>query len=135
MSHQLAHPASSSRPRNIVRDARTVAAMVRIYCADVHGGLNGHLCDSCAALLDYADVRLSHCPFGPEKTTCRECVIHCYRPAERAAMKNVMRHAGPRMLWRHPWLAIRHGWLDRKGAPPWPPYARRMTASMQGSGQ
>lgn len=132
MSHQLAHPASSSRPRNIVRDARTVAAMVRIFCADVHGSSNGRLCDACAALLDYADTRLSRCPFGPEKTTCRECVIHCYRPAERTAMKDVMRHAGPRMIWRHPRLAIRHLWLERKAPPPWPPSGRRVMASTQG---
>jgi hypothetical protein len=125
---QVADLAASSHPRNIVRDAKTVAAMVRIYCADVHGGLNSRLCDECAALLDYADVRLSRCPFGPEKTTCRECVIHCYRPAERSAMKKVMRHAGPRMLWRHPRLAIRHLWLERKGPPPWPPHARRIAA-------
>ena len=135
MSVQLRDPAASFRPPNIVRDSRTIAAMVRIYCRDFHGLRGGVLCDACAALLDYADLRLSRCPFGPEKTTCRECVIHCYRPAERAAMKDVMRHAGPRMLWRHPCLAIRHLWLDRKGAPPWPPYARRMTVAAQRSGQ
>jgi hypothetical protein len=26
-------------------------------------------------------------------------------------MKTVMRYAGPRMLWRHPILSLRH-WLD-----------------------
>ena len=31
-------------------------------------------------------------------------------------MKVVMRYAGPRMLWRHPVLAIRHLWLDQQGA-------------------
>jgi Nitrous oxide-stimulated promoter len=107
-------------PPNIVLDERTVAGMVHIYCEQRHGSPRGTLCPSCGDLLAYARVRLAKCPFGPDKTTCRECPIHCYRPAQRAAMKTVMRDAGPRMLWRHPLLAIRHLWLDRKGPPPWP---------------
>jgi Nitrous oxide-stimulated promoter len=107
-------------PRNLVLDALTVQAMVRIYCEDRHGS-NGLLCQDCAELVDYADYRLARCPFGAEKTTCRECPIHCYRPEPRAAMKAVMHHAGPRMLLRHPWLAVRHLLLERKGPPPRPP--------------
>ena len=114
-----------SLPPNIVKDAKTVAAMVRIYCRDKHGSARGALCPACADLLDYADERLEKCPFGDEKTTCRDCPIHCYRPAERTAMKDVMRYAGPRMLWQHPLLAIRHLWMERKGAPPWPPPKKR----------
>jgi hypothetical protein len=132
MSAKLAALIASHQPRNIVRDARTVAAMVRIFCHDVHGSRSGQLCEPCQRLQVYADERLARCPFGPEKTTCRECRIHCYRPAERSAMKDVMRFAGPRMLGRHPWLAIRHLWLERKGPPPWPPYARRAAALTQG---
>lgn len=129
MAVRLADLPTFRAPRNIVLDARTVAAMVRIFCRDVHGRPAGHLCKPCAALLEYAEQRLARCPFGPEKTTCRECPIHCYRPAQRSVMKDVMRYAGPRMLWRHPWLAVRHLWLDRKGPPPWPPYASRRRAA------
>lgn len=111
----------SDLPGNLVLDSRTVAAMVRIYCRATHGLPRGSLCDACDALVCYADARLATCPFGREKTTCRECPVHCYRAAERTAMKDVMHYAGPRMLWRHPVLAIRHLWLERKGAPPWPP--------------
>lgn len=114
-------------PANIRRDARTVAAMVRIYCAGKHGR-RATLCAPCEALLCYADDRLTKCPFGEEKTTCRDCPIHCYRPVERTAMKDVMRYAGPRMLWRHPLLAIRHLWIERLGPPPWPPLAKRRAA-------
>lgn len=135
MSAQLAALTASRQPRNIVRDARTVAAMVRIFCHDVHQSASGPLCEACEALLDYATQRLSRCPFGPEKTTCRECAIHCYRPPERTAMKAVMRYAGPRMAWRHPWLAVRHLWIERQGPPPWPPYARRVISSTGGRGQ
>jgi YbgA-like uncharacterized protein len=129
MAGRFTRLTSPSRPRNIVLDEKTVAAMVRTYCRDVHRPSSGQLCDACAALLEYAYQRLAGCPFGPEKTTCRECPIHCYRPAQRSAMKDVMRHAGPRMLWRHPWLALRHLWIDRKGPPRWPPYTSRRHAA------
>jgi hypothetical protein len=126
-----------SLPRNIELDRRTVSAMVHIYCHDHHATRGRVLCDGCAALMDYAAVRLAKCPFGEEKTTCRECPIHCYRAEERATMKDVMHYAGPRMLWRHPLLAIRHLLLERKGPPPWPPRARRRgqtTSSASASG-
>ena len=42
---------------------------------------------ACAELTGYAELRLSKCPFGAAKTTCRECPVHCYRPGEREAMK------------------------------------------------
>jgi hypothetical protein len=103
--------------------------MVRIYCADKHRSKRGALCSACGPLLHYADERLAKCPFQEEKTTCRDCPIHCYRPVERTAMKDVMRYAGPRMLWRHPLLAIRHLWIERQGAPPWPPVARKRASA------
>ena len=112
-------------PRNIRRDLQTVAAMVHLYCEQTHASARGALCEPCGALLAYAEARLAVCPFGEEKTTCRECPVHCYRPAERAEMKVVMREAGPRMLWRHPLLAIRHLWIERQGPPPWPPKKRK----------
>jgi len=109
--------APRSWPPNIARDFATVSAMVRIYCHDKHGTPRGELCCACAALTDYAAMRLEKCPYGTEKTTCRECPIHCYKPAERATMRDVMIYAGPRMLVRHPLLAVRHLWLERKGPP------------------
>lgn len=118
-------------PRNLERDRRTVLAMVRVYCEGVHHSHRGSLCETCGSLADYASVRLEKCPFGDEKTTCRECPIHCYRPAEKEAMKVVMHYAGPRMLWRHPLLAVRHLWLERKGPPPWPPKKRHKGAKVQ----
>lgn len=112
-------------PRNLQLDLSTVSAMVRIYCRAHHADKSGGVCPACAELTRYAEMRLAKCPFWEEKTTCRECPVHCYRAGEREAMRVVMRYAGPRMLWRHPLLAIRHLWLERQGAPPWPPKARR----------
>jgi hypothetical protein len=100
-------------PPGIAREKRTVEAMVRIYCAEHgHEAAGGGLCESCGTLLAYSHQRLDRCPYGDDKPSCKECPIHCYRRTEREAMKQVMREAGPLMLWRHPWLAIAHLWKD-----------------------
>ncbi len=91
------------------REWRTVAAMVRIYCRHQHACSDG-LCPECQELLDYAAVRLDRCRFGPEKPTCAKCPVHCYQRDRREQMKNVMRFAGPRMLWSHPLLSLHHWW-------------------------
>jgi hypothetical protein len=116
VTHSRLDTTSSALPANIRRDIATITAMVGIYCYDKHA-TGGELCATCAELLAYAHQRLAKCPYGAEKTTCRECPIHCYRVTERAAMRDVMRYAGPRMLRRHPFLAIRHLWIERHGAP------------------
>lgn len=102
----------------IEREKKTVAAMIRIYCRDQHGGCRG-LCESCQALLQYAWQRLDKCPFGEEKTTCARCPVHCYKPAMREGIRRVMRYAGPRMLYTHPLLAIRHLWDEQRKPPVW----------------
>ena len=63
--------------------------MVEIHCRARHVRPGGALCPACAELTGYAELRLSKCPFGAAKTTCRECPVHCYRPGEREAMKDV----------------------------------------------
>jgi hypothetical protein len=95
------------------REHQTVRAMVQIYCAGHHGR---SLCGDCQELMAYAACRLQRCPFAAEKPTCAKCPIHCYKPEMRERVKSVMRYAGPRMLFRHPWLAVRH-WLDSLLAP------------------
>jgi hypothetical protein len=52
--------------------------------------------------------RLDTCPFQAGKTTCAKCPIHCYKPDMREQVRTVMRYAGPRMLLRHPILALWH---------------------------
>jgi predicted amidophosphoribosyltransferase len=98
---------SSTRLR---REARTLTAMVEIACHGMHGTAEGQLCPSCDALLEYALARLDRCPFQEAKPTCAKCPIHCYRPAQRAQIRAVMRYAGPRMLLHHPMLALYHLW-------------------------
>lgn len=98
------------KQRRMARERRTVEAMIGLYCQAQHGqhGNNGRLCAECAALRDYAWLRLERCPFQAGKTTCAKCPIHCYKPEQRAAVRTVMRYAGPRMLLRHPLLALLH---------------------------
>jgi hypothetical protein len=124
MDTQPAAGRTTRLPRNIALDGKTVSAMVHLFCQHQHGYPREELCADCSRLMSYAYLRLAKCPFGSEKTTCNQCPIHCYRPSEREAMKVVMRFAGPRMLLRHPALSLRHLWMERRGAPPWPPRAR-----------
>jgi len=95
--------------KRLAREWQTIAAMVRCYCRDHHAAA-APLCPECRELLDYAAVRLERCRFGVEKPVCAKCPVHCYQPARREQVKAVMRYAGPRMLWRHPILSLRH-WL------------------------
>ena len=97
----------AEKPRHLQREFRTMSKMVDIYCADRHES-GGQLCDDCATFLGYAEVRLEKCPYGPDKPTCANCPIHCYKPGPRARARMIMRYSGPRMLLRHPYLAIAH---------------------------
>ena len=87
--------------------------MVRIYCRDEHGH-GGALCAECRELMGYVGLRLERCRFGETKPTCAKCPVHCYQRDHREQIKAVMRYAGPRMVWVHPWLSLRHlfdGWF------------------------
>jgi predicted amidophosphoribosyltransferase len=95
-----------SSPR-LARERRTLEAMVRLYCRGRHG-THGELCAGCQELADYARARLESCPFQERKPTCARCPVHCYRPEMRERIRAVMRYAGPRMLFRHPRLALLH---------------------------
>ncbi|MDR0845875.1 MAG: nitrous oxide-stimulated promoter family protein [Tannerella sp.] len=90
------------------RERKTIAIMIALYCRDRHKPASGHLCETCTSLQAYALQRLVHCPFRENKPVCSHCSVHCYSKDKRAQVKAVMRYAGPRMLFRHPWLAISH---------------------------
>jgi hypothetical protein len=93
----------------LTREWKTMEAMIKIHCRDHHRA--AALCAECQQLLDYARVRLERCRFGAEKPTCAKCPVHCYQRTRREQVKTVMRYAGPRMLWEHPVMSLRH-WLD-----------------------
>lgn len=89
--------------------------MIRMHCRARHGAAGG-LCAECSVLLAYAEERIAHCPFGAGKPVCNQCSVHCYKPEMRERIQTAMRFSGPRMIWRHPVLAVRH-LLRSKRAP------------------
>lgn len=97
----------SSARRRIAREWKTLRLMIRLSCRDLHGG-KAALCGACEELTAYAERRLEKCPFAEEKPTCVKCPVHCYEAEMRERVRQVMRYAGPRMLLRHPVLAVLH---------------------------
>lgn len=98
----------NSSQKRMDRERSTIKKMTHLYCQDVHHTAKGTLCPQCQAMVDYAMMRLSRCPFQHQKPTCAKCTIHCYKPEMREQTRTVMRYAGPRMLLHHPILALLH---------------------------
>lgn len=90
----------------IEREKKIVDCMIRLYCRGNEG--NKELCATCMELLEYSCKRLDSCKFGNDKPACNRCKIHCYRPEMREKIRQVMRYAGPRMIFHNPLAAIRH---------------------------
>ena len=103
----------------LARELATIRAMMRIYCRDHHRTRRA-LCAECDDLMSYATRRLDRCVFGEDKPTCANCKVHCYSAAMRERVRTMMRYAGPRMIWRHPILAIFHVVDGRREAPDLP---------------
>ena len=89
------------------REKKIVSEMIALYCHKKHG-TKGRICDDCAALDAYAQMRSDKCPFMETKTFCSNCRVHCYKPEMREKIREVMRFSGPRMLTVHPVMAVRH---------------------------
>lgn len=104
------------------KDIRILADFVSIFCREKHPeeakaifpinderlqlALGNHiltLCPDCAKLLKHAIAKRSMCPHDP-KPMCKKCKTHCYAPAYREKIRQVMRFSGLYM--------VRHGRLD-----------------------
>lgn len=101
----------------IDRDLATLAKFIRIYCADHHDAgqrsacdLKNHdieaihgqplmLCPDCRKLLAHAFAKRVHCPMNP-KPSCKHCPRHCYHPAYRDRIRQVMKHSGRKLVLR-----------------------------------
>ena len=68
----------------------------------------------CEDLYKYACLRIDKCPFMETKTFCSGCQVHCYQKEYQSQVKKVMRFSGKYMLFYHPLLTIKHGWLSLK---------------------
>lgn len=96
-----------AKSQRIEREKKTVRAMIKYFCEKKHK-TEYQLCSECSELLDYALLRLDNCSHREEKPTCVKCPIHCYNPTFRTKIKSVMGYSGPRMLFKHPILALLH---------------------------
>ncbi|MGL4446474.1 nitrous oxide-stimulated promoter family protein [Shewanella sp.] len=99
----------------LLYEHQTIEAMVKIYCKAKHH--SQPLCEECAELLEYAATRLDRCPYGQHKPTCNQCPVHCYKPAQKKIVKEIMIFSGPRMLLSHPIRAIKHILAERSPVP------------------
>lgn len=106
--------------KRMLRERGTIQMMAQIYCQAHHkreksreqsdqlNEANSSLCPTCQDFLNYALLRLDQCPFRDQKPTCTKCTIHCYQPDRREQVRQIMRFAGPRLLWKRPLLSILH---------------------------
>lgn len=103
--------------KRIAREKKTITEMIGLFCHDHHGTKGkDDLCDDCQNLMNYAFARINHCVFLPGKPTCKNCTIHCYAPAKKDKIIEVMQYAGPRMMLHKPILAISHLMDGKKDA-------------------
>lgn len=93
--------------KRIDQEKKLIEAMMQCYCKDLHQP-DAVLCSDCADLLLYAQTRLDKCAFGENKPNCADCKVHCYKKDMREKIKEVMRYTGPKMLVKHPLLALNH---------------------------
>lgn len=94
-------------------DKKVLRVMIGIYCNAAHQSEN--LCPECSELYEYACARVYSCPLGEAKTTCAKCPVHCYDNAHRERIRKVMRYSGPRLIFSHPMMAIRHILKEKLG--------------------
>ena len=91
----------------IAQEGKTLQTMVGIYCRAKHQ-TRGALCPECQDLVDYAMERVGKCIFWPDKPVCSVCPVHCCQPEYREKIREVMRFAGPRMIFTDPVAAVVH---------------------------
>ncbi len=114
MALTVLSPDPSPDPK-LARDLRTLAQFIRIYCRHKHEGaariepcIRGfdlealrirklELCAPCAKLLAHAFVKRARCPYSP-KPACKHCQTHCYQPAYREQIREVMRFSGRKLV-------------------------------------
>lgn len=89
------------------REKKIVGDMIKIYCRKKHKSKT-KLCFECNELHEYAILRSDKCTYMETKTFCNNCNTHCYKTDMRQKIKEVMRFSGPRMIFYHPVVAIRH---------------------------
>jgi hypothetical protein len=130
MSRRIIEFTTDKRFVRRVRERKTIETMVRMYCrGHRHDRHEASLCSDCGALFEYASRRLERCVFGDAKPACANCVVHCYKADMRERIRVVMRWAGPRMMLRHPIMAVGHLIAERRPVPTLPGKARKKSGA------
>lgn len=94
------------RKEKIEKEKEVIRLMIKLYC---HKKLKqSYIPEEYAELTEYAIRRLDMCKFGNAKSSCKKCPIHCYKKDKREEIREIMRWAGPRMIFYAPIAAIKH---------------------------
>ena len=99
--------AKTADTKFLEQEQATIASMTRLFCRAKHDTREG-LCADCQELLDYAQERVARCMFLPEKPVCGRCPVHCYQAPYQERIREVMRFAGPRLIFNDPVAVVRH---------------------------
>jgi hypothetical protein len=100
-----------------LKDVRILARFIQVYCQAHHGLQGGDrieltaelqpawgkkrlaICPECAELLEHGMKKRRLCPLDP-KPACKNCHIHCYGPAYRQKIRDIMAFSGKKLLLR-----------------------------------
>lgn len=93
---------------SIEKEKDILYKMIKIYCRGNHNIRKENICDECSMLYQYAANRLDKCKYQNKKHTCKLCPIHCYKLEYKEKIRLVMRYSGPRMIFYHPYDALKH---------------------------
>lgn len=88
-------------------EIKIIKLMIQLYCHKNHHSQD-ELCRECDEIYQYAVKRIDRCPMMKTKTFCSQCKVHCYETTKREAIRKIMRYSGPRMIFYHPCLALKH---------------------------
>ncbi|HNX07538.1 MAG TPA: nitrous oxide-stimulated promoter family protein [Bacteroidales bacterium] len=88
------------------REKKVVYLMIGMYCKKRHR--QAEMCEKCRQLTIYAYEKIDQCRYNPKKPKCSKCTTHCYQKNKRDEIRQVMRFAGPRMIYRYPLIALWH---------------------------
>ena len=105
--NQLTHSNKKSFKIKTNNEKNIVKMMIVYYCKKNHFP-EKDLCRDCEMLIEYVWLKLNKCFYGENKPVCSECEIHCYSTPMRKKIKDIMRYSGPRMIYIHPVVSLKH---------------------------
>lgn len=102
--------------REQITDVTVLLRFTELYCRLKHRGVEKgefplpagladrfrrgvRLCPDCTGFMEYALARRARCPLDP-KPSCKHCTIHCYSPAYRQKVREIMSFSGRQFILR-----------------------------------